>query len=105
MDEYLATMKRYSDRLLVFAGSPVLVSDLVSQVLFRLNEEYNLVVISLQGKYGVSWIEMQPDLFSYECRLEYQLTMKTGLTNLNILLLHCLLILYKNLLRIPQHNL
>lgn len=57
MDEYLATMKRYSDRL-VFAGSPVLVSDLVSQVLFRLNEEYNLVVISLQGKYGVSWIEM-----------------------------------------------
>lgn len=49
MDEYLTVIKRYSDRL-ALDGSLVLVSDLVSQVLSGLDEEYNPVVVSIQLK-------------------------------------------------------
>lgn len=43
---------------LALAGSPVLVSDLVSQVLFGLDEEYNPVIVSVNGKYEVTWTKM-----------------------------------------------
>lgn len=43
---------------LALADSPVLVSDLVSQVLSGLDEEYNPVVMLIQGNCSVSWTNM-----------------------------------------------
>lgn len=50
-------MKKYSDGL-VLAWSPISISDLVSQVLSSLNEEYNPVVGVVQGKLGVNWTDL-----------------------------------------------
>lgn len=79
MMEYLGTMKKYSDSL-ALAGSPVLARDLISQVLSGLDEEYNPVAVLLQSGPNVSWAEMQAELMSYEKRLEYQLSLKSGVS-------------------------
>ncbi|XP_038875917.1 uncharacterized protein LOC120068270 isoform X2 [Benincasa hispida] len=55
-----------------------MVSDLVSQVLSGLDEDYNPVAVSIQGKHGISWANIQSDLLFYEQGLEYQMTMKTA---------------------------
>lgn len=65
MGEYLALMKKYFDGL-ALAGSPVSVDDLVSQILSGLDEEYNPVIVAIQGKTGVRWSDMQSNLLSYE---------------------------------------
>lgn len=70
MGEYLALMKKYFDGL-ALAGSPVSVDDLVSQILSGLDEEYNLVIVAIQGKTGVQWSDMQSNLLSYEKHLEF----------------------------------
>lgn len=83
MNEYFSRMKKYSDGL-ALAGSPVLVSNLVSQVLAGLDEEYSLAGVSIQGKYGSSWTDIQSDLLAYEAWLEYQLMLKSDLSNLSL---------------------
>lgn len=53
MSEYLRLMKLHSDNL-GLVRSPVPTRALVSQVLLKLDEEYNPVVATLQGKEDVS---------------------------------------------------
>lgn len=53
MSEYLRVMKTHTDNL-GQAGSPVSTRVLVSQVLLGLDEEYNAIVATLQGRVGVS---------------------------------------------------
>ncbi|XP_038904869.1 uncharacterized protein LOC120091100 [Benincasa hispida] len=77
MGEYLALMKKYFDRL-ALARSPVFAIDLVSQVLSGLDEEYNLVIVVIQGKGAVRWSDMQSDFLSHEKCLEYQLAVKSS---------------------------
>lgn len=76
MSEYLRVMKTRSDNL-AQAGSPVTTRALVSQILLGLNEEYNLVVVRIQGKPIISWLDMQLKLLSYEKRLEHLNSVKT----------------------------
>lgn len=77
MNDYLCTMKKYSNGL-ALVDRPVLAQDLISQVLSRLDEEYNPVAVLIQSRPGVSCGEMQAKLISYEKRLKYQLSLKSG---------------------------
>ncbi|XP_022151683.1 uncharacterized protein LOC111019598 [Momordica charantia] len=78
MIEYLKLMKSHADNL-ALAGSSVSVRDLVSQVLTGLDEEYNPIVVAVQGKVNLSWSEMHAELLTYEKRLEYQNSLKSGI--------------------------
>lgn len=49
MEEYLSTMKKY-DGDLALAKNPVSNDDLISQTLSGLDEEYNPIVVVVQGK-------------------------------------------------------
>lgn len=53
-------------------------------MLAGLDEEYDLVVVVVQGKHGISWTNLQSDLLSYEKRLEYQMTLKSGVSTLSL---------------------
>ncbi|KAJ0043243.1 hypothetical protein Pint_19064 [Pistacia integerrima] len=57
MEEYLTTMKAFSDNLTV-AGSPISLSDLITQILSGLDAEYTLIVVQLSDKESLSWIEL-----------------------------------------------
>lgn len=65
MSEYLRLMKMHSDNL-GQAESHVPTRPLVSQVLLGLDEDYNPVVATLQGKPETTWLEMQLELLTYE---------------------------------------
>ncbi|XP_038896600.1 uncharacterized protein LOC120084860 [Benincasa hispida] len=75
MSGYLKLMKLHSDNL-AQTSSPVSTRTLISQVLLGLDEEYNLVVVGIQGKPGISWLDMQSELLTYEKRLEHQNSIK-----------------------------
>lgn len=64
-------------------GSPITTTTLVSQVILGLEEEYNPVVVGIQGKLGISWLDMAGyamKLLSYEKRLDHQNVVKTQST-------------------------
>lgn len=77
MTDYLKIMKSHADNL-TLAGSQISTRDLVSQVLTGLDEEYNPVVVLIQGRSNISWSELQVELLTYEKRLEYQHSLKSG---------------------------
>ncbi|XP_038902267.1 probable serine/threonine-protein kinase roco9 [Benincasa hispida] len=58
-------------------GSPVPPRALISQVLLGLDEEYNAIVATIQGRIDISWLDIQSKLLLYEKRLEYQTNQKT----------------------------
>ena len=62
-------MKLHSNNL-GQANNPILTRALISQVRLEVDEEYNVVVVTLQGKLELSWLQMQSKLLSYEKRLE-----------------------------------
>jgi len=49
MEEYLAKMKGISD-LLILAGAPIAIDDLILHTLNGLDADYNLIVVSLIDK-------------------------------------------------------
>lgn len=79
MADYLRVMKTYADNL-GQAGSPVSTRSLISQVLLGLDEEYNPIVATLQGRTGVAWAELQADLLVFEKRLDLQNSDKNNLS-------------------------
>lgn len=56
MNEYLKLMKTHSDNL-AQAGSPITTRALISQVLLGLDKEYNPIVVGIQGKPSISWLD------------------------------------------------
>ncbi|XP_038904321.1 uncharacterized protein LOC120090675 [Benincasa hispida] len=77
MEDYLRTMKMNVDNL-EQAGSPVPPRALVLQVLLGLDEEYNAIVATIQGRADMSWLDMQSKLLLYERRLEHQSNKKNN---------------------------
>ncbi|KAJ0011021.1 hypothetical protein Pint_34054 [Pistacia integerrima] len=82
MEEYLTTMKAFSDNL-TLAGSPISLSDLITQILSGLDAEYTLIVVQLSDKESLSWIELQTTLLTFESRLEQLNTYQSGDINLS----------------------
>ncbi|KAA0026100.1 uncharacterized protein E6C27_scaffold19G00360 [Cucumis melo var. makuwa] len=75
MEEYLLVMKTNVDNL-GQVGSPVPRRALISQVLLGLDEVYNLVIVVIQGKPDISWLDMQSKLLIFEKILKHQNTQK-----------------------------
>ncbi|XP_038887140.1 uncharacterized protein LOC120077331 [Benincasa hispida] len=75
MEDYLRSMKMNADNL-EKAGSPMPQRTLVSQVLLGLDEEYNAIVATIQGRADMPWLDMQLELLLYERRLEHQSNQK-----------------------------
>lgn len=73
----LKLMKLHYD--LAQTGSLVTIRALVSQVLLGLDEEYNLVVVVIQSKPNITWLDIQFELLSFEKRLEHQNNTKCDL--------------------------
>lgn len=76
MSDYLHIMKTHSDNL-EQAGSPVSQRALVSQVILGLDEEYNLIVATIQSRMDVKWTDLQSKLLIYEKTLEHHNISKT----------------------------
>ncbi|TXG63389.1 hypothetical protein EZV62_010383 [Acer yangbiense] len=70
IDQYLKSIKNIADNL-TLAGHPVEIADLVSQVLAGLDSnDYNPVVLQVNEKELISWVELQSTLLSSEKILE-----------------------------------
>lgn len=50
---------------------------LVSQVLLGQDEEYNPIVVKIEGKLDISWLDIQSELLSYKKWLEHQIILRT----------------------------
>lgn len=79
MVDYLRIMKSHADNQ-GQAGSLVSSRNLVSQVLLRLDEEFNPVMAMIQGRWDIFWSEMHAKLLGFEKRLELQTAQKTFLS-------------------------
>ncbi|XP_031739914.1 uncharacterized protein LOC116403326 isoform X1 [Cucumis sativus] len=75
MEDYLCVMKTNVDNLSQ-AGSLVPPCALISQVLLGLDEVYNLVIVVIQGKLNISWLDMQSELLIFEKMLEHHNTQR-----------------------------
>ncbi|XP_038877229.1 uncharacterized protein LOC120069524 [Benincasa hispida] len=64
-------------------GSHVPTRAFVSQILCRLDEDYNLVIATLLGKPNTTWLEMQSELLVYERRLDYQNLLRVNGVEIN----------------------
>ncbi|KAL5546518.1 hypothetical protein UlMin_006205 [Ulmus minor] len=53
-----------------YFGKPVESSDLITQVLAGLDEEYTPIVVQLTSKDPITWEELQSTLMTYESRME-----------------------------------
>lgn len=78
MADYLRVMKLNADNLGQAIGSPVSARSLNSQTLLGLDEEYNPIVATLQGRLSISWSELQSELLVFEKRLDFQHSLKTN---------------------------
>jgi hypothetical protein len=78
MEEYLLKMKGIADNL-TLAESPASDFDLMTQVLARLDSDYNPIVVQLVDKETLTWVDLQSTLLTYENRLE-QLNSFSSLT-------------------------
>lgn len=66
--EYLKLVKLHSDNLLRLVV--LLYLDILClKVFFGLDEEYNLVVVVIQNRVNILWLDMQSKLLSFEKRL------------------------------------
>lgn len=79
MEEYLSKLKTISDNLLM-AGSPISTEDLITHALIGLGGEYTPIVVQLSNKIGLTWIELQATLLTFESRLD----LLNNLSNLNL---------------------
>ena len=75
MEKYLCVTKTNVDNL-GQAGSLVLKRVLISQVLLRLDDVYSLVIVVIQGKSNISWLNMQSELLILYKRLDHQNSQK-----------------------------
>ena len=75
MEDYLRIMKTNADNL-GQAESPIPRRALISQVLLGLDEVYNPVIVVIQGKPEISWLDMQSKLLIFEKRLKHQNSQK-----------------------------
>lgn len=69
MEEYLNKMKNIADNLQV-AALVLSSTDLYTQILSGLDVEYTPIVVQLQEKENMSWIEFQTSLLTFEKKLE-----------------------------------
>ncbi|KAK0600457.1 hypothetical protein LWI29_015218 [Acer saccharum] len=79
MLDYLNTINSFADNL-TLAGSPVPIRQLVSQITAGLDEEYTPIVVMIQSKSEITWVELQAELHTYEKRMEQLLAIKGGVT-------------------------
>lgn len=61
MEDYLRTLKTTADNL-GQAGNSIPLLTLISQVLLGLDEIYNPVIVVIQRKSDISWLDMQSEL-------------------------------------------
>lgn len=78
MHEYLDTMKRYFDNLLV-AGFPMDMCSFVSHVTAGLDDEYTPIVCVIRSQ-NMTWSEIQLELYSFEQRLERLQALKDNIS-------------------------
>ncbi|KAL5582195.1 hypothetical protein UlMin_014637 [Ulmus minor] len=83
IEEYLNNVKSIADNLFL-AGKPVESSDLITQVLAGLDEEYTPVVVQLTSKDPFTWEELQSILMTYESRMEQLNAARLSLAAANI---------------------
>lgn len=69
MEEFLRKVKELSDNLLL-AGCPLSSEDLITQTLSGLDVKYNAIIVQLSEQHGLTWIELQASLLTFESRLE-----------------------------------
>lgn len=79
MTDYLRIMKTNADNLGQATGTSISGRMLNSQTLLGLDEEYNPIVATLQGRLSISWSELQSELLVFEKRLDYQNALKTNM--------------------------
>lgn len=71
MTDYIRVVKHHANNL-VLAGSSAKLRSLISHILLGLDEEYNPIVATLQGKTTLTWAELQSELLTFEKRLDFQ---------------------------------
>ncbi|KAK3226645.1 hypothetical protein Dsin_006507 [Dipteronia sinensis] len=64
-------------RVIYYKGSPIPLSDLITQILSGLDAEYTPIVVQLSEKESLSWIKLQTTLLTFESRLEQLNTCQT----------------------------
>lgn len=69
MEEYLNKMKEIADNH-ILAGSLVPTSDMITQTLSGIDNEYKPIVVQLSDKEHLNWVEMQAQFLTLENRLE-----------------------------------
>ncbi|KAL2480057.1 Uncharacterized protein Adt_33023 [Abeliophyllum distichum] len=84
IDQYLNTVKLLSDNLDI-AVKKILHSDLATQVLAGLDEEYTPIVVQINSRDSISWRELQSTLMTFESWLEYLNAVKTDVAGINII--------------------
>ncbi|KAL2491518.1 Retrovirus-related Pol polyprotein from transposon RE1 [Abeliophyllum distichum] len=83
MDHYLSTIKQLTDNQGI-AGKKIDHANLVTQVLARLDEEYNPIVVQVNCRDQVSWHELSSTLMTFESRLEYLCQVKNNFGSINL---------------------
>lgn len=77
MFDYLRVMKSNVDAQ-ELARASVDMKSLISQVIIGLDEEYNPMVATFEGRFGLTWLQMQVELWDFEKRLESQQALKSS---------------------------
>lgn len=83
MDHYLSTIKQLADNLEI-AGKKIEHTDLVTQVLAGLDEEYTPIVMQVNSKDQISWQELSSILMTFESRLDYLSQVRTNFGSINL---------------------
>jgi len=82
MDHYLTTIKQLADNLEI-AGKIIDQSDLITQVLSSLDEEYTPIVVQINSRENISRYELSSVLMTFESRLERLNQVKNSFTSLS----------------------
>lgn len=83
IEQYLNKVKLLADNLEI-AGKTVAHTDLVTQVLAGLDEDYTPIVVQINGRDYISWGELQSTLMTYESRLEHLNSLRSDIVEINI---------------------
>lgn len=78
MYEYLETMKKYFDNLLI-AGCPMDMRSFISHITAGLDEEYTPIVCIIRSQ-NMSWFAIQQELLTYELRMDRLQNLKGTIT-------------------------
>ncbi|KAL2498366.1 Uncharacterized protein Adt_23916 [Abeliophyllum distichum] len=65
-------------------GKKIEHTDLVTQVLARLDEEYTPIVVQVNSKDQISWHELSSTLMTFESRLEYLSQVRSSFGSINL---------------------